>query len=141
MVTENIPLFKKWIIVVILPICLSLLFTKMAQPQAHWPIICLWDTSLPQSTCYITPQYYKDYGYFNTINGYLLGYNTFTPFLIPGMANTLNTPTYPYFGSPYQTPFPYTSTPLKAMVPYTRLDYPTYTYGSSDFYLSWVLMQ
>ena len=97
----------------------------------------------PTSYYYTNPLYYSGYGYFNSINGYLLGYAPFTPFLTPDVAyayNSYGIPTYPYFGSPYQTTFPYTTLP-GTPIPYARFDYPTYAYGSPEFYLSWVLLQ
>ena len=98
---------------------------------------------LPITYFYTNPLYYTNYGYFNSINGYLLGYLPFTPFLGPVAAasyNALGIPTFPYVGSPYQTTFPYTTLP-GTVIPYARFDYPTYVYGSPDFYLSWVLLQ
>jgi hypothetical protein len=119
-------------IIAILAIGVVLLFGPMAQAQVF-----------PSSYYYTNPLYYSGYGYFNSINGYLLGFAPFTPFLTPDVAysyNTLGIPTYPYFGSPYQTTFPYTTLP-GTPIPYARFDYPTYAYGSPDFYLSWVLLQ
>ncbi|MGA1844282.1 MAG: hypothetical protein ACMUIS_06935 [bacterium] len=97
----------------------------------------------PTSYYYTNPLFYSGYGYFNTINGYLLGYAPFSPFLTPDAAlayTSLGIPTYPYFGSPYQTTFPYTTLP-GTPIPYARFDYPTYAYGDPAFYLSWVLLQ
>jgi hypothetical protein len=71
----------------------------------------------------------------------LLGYVPFTPFLIPDISvayNLAGIPTYPYFGSLYQTTFPYQASP-GTIIPYARFDYPAYVYGSPDFYLLWVL--
>jgi hypothetical protein len=119
-------------IIAVLAIGIVLLFGPMAQAQV-----------LPTSYYYTNPLYYSGYGYFNSINGYLLGFAPFTPFLTPDVAysyNTLGIPTYPNFGSPYQTTFPYTTLP-GTPIPYARFDYPTYAYGSPDFYLSWVLLQ
>jgi len=115
-----------------LAIGVVLLLGPMAQAQVF-----------PTSYYYTNPLYYSSYGYFNTINGYLLGFAPFTPFLSPDVAltyNSLGIATYPYFGSPYQTTFPYTTLP-GTPIPYARFDYPTYVYGSPDFYLSWVLLQ
>jgi hypothetical protein len=97
----------------------------------------------PTSYYYTNPLYYSGYGYFNSIDGYLLGYGVYTPFLSPSVATTYNSfgiPTYPYFGSPYQTTFPYTTLP-GTPIPYARFDYPTYVYGDPSFYLGWTLLQ
>ena len=128
---DNYKLLRMGVIAAVLAIGLVLVFGPMAQAQ------------FPTSYFYTNPLYYPSYGYFNTINGYLLGYAPFTPFLTPNVAYTYNSygiPTYPYFGSPYQTTFPYTTLP-GTPIPYARFDYPTYAYGSPDFYLSWVLLQ
>ena len=117
--------------IVVLAISFALCFSLTAWAQ------------FPTSYYYTNPLYYYGYGYFNSINGYLLGYAPFTPFLTPNVAyayNSLGIPTWPYFGSPYQTTFPYTTLP-GTPIPYARFDYPTYAYGSPDFYLSWVLLQ
>jgi hypothetical protein len=122
---------KVWMIVALLAIGVVLISGPVAQAQ------------FPTSYYYTNPQYYSSYGYFNTINGYLLGYLPFTPFLGPAAASTYNyagIPTYPYVTSPYQTTFPYTTLP-GTIIPYARFDYPTYVYGSPDYYLSWVLIQ
>ena len=127
---------KVWVIAVALTIGVVLLFGPMAQAQSSI-------YGFPTSYYYTNPLYYSSYGYFNTINGYLLGYAPFTPFSTPDVSYTYNSygiPTYPYFGSPYQTTFPYTTLP-GTPIPYARFDYPTYAYGSPDFYLSWVLLQ
>jgi hypothetical protein len=132
MVMDNFGFLKIWIIVAVMAIGLILMFGSVTQAQIF-----------PTSYYYTNPLYYSGYGYFNSINGYLLGYAPFTPFLTPDVAysyNTLGIPTYPYFGSPYQTTFPYTTLP-GTPIPYARFDYPTYAYGSPDFYLSWVLLQ
>ncbi|MGA1840960.1 MAG: hypothetical protein ACMUIU_10070 [bacterium] len=82
-----------------------------------------------------------DEGYYNSINGYLLGYLPYSPFLAPMEASFYPLgATFPYFGSPFLTAFPYTALP-GAMNPYARFDYPAYVYGSPDFYLNWVLLQ
>jgi len=97
----------------------------------------------PTSYYYTNPLYYPNYGYFNSINGYLLGYMTYSPFLNPVTASAYNLagiPTYPYFGSPYQTTFPYTVLP-GTPIPYARFTYPSYVYGDPSFYLNWVLLQ
>ena len=128
---ENSKFLRVWLVAAVLAIGIVLVLGPMAQAQ------------FPTSYYYTNPLYYPSYGYFNTINGYLLGYAPFTPFLTPDVAyayNSYGIPTYPYFGSPYQTTFPYTTLP-GTPIPYARFDYPTYAYGSPDFYLSWVLLQ
>jgi len=122
---------KVWVTAAVLIVGIVL----MTGPMAH--------AQFPTSYYYTNPLYYTNYGYFNTINGYLLGYLPFTPFLNPVAAasyNSVGIPTYPYVGSPYQTTFPYTTLP-GTVIPYARFDYPSYVYGSPDFYLSWVLLQ
>lgn len=110
----------------------------------YWDPFCSY--YLPDSICLIYCQLYgiyADYCYSNTINGYLLGYAPFTPFLIPDASvayNLAGIPTYPYFGSPYKITFPYQAL-SGTMIPYARFDYPAYVYGSPDFYLNWVLLQ
>ncbi|MGA1865298.1 MAG: hypothetical protein ACMUHX_09570 [bacterium] len=129
---DNFRFLKIWTIVAVLALGLIFTFGSVTQAQIF-----------PTSYYYTNPLYYSGYGYFNSINGYLLGYAPFTPFLTPNAAysyNALGIPTYPYFGSPYQTTFPYTTLP-GTPIPYARFDYPTYAYGSPDFYLSWVLLQ
>ena len=128
----NLRFLRVWVIAAVLAIGVFLVFGPMAQAQVF-----------PTSYYYTSPLYYSDYGYFNTINGYLLGFAPFTPFLGPDVAlayNTLGIPTYPYFGSPYETTFPYTTLP-GTPIPYARFDYPTYTYGDPSFYLAWTLLQ
>jgi hypothetical protein len=125
---------RRFTIIAILVLGICLLSGSTAQAQG---------LTFPSSYYYTNPLYYTGYGYFNSINGYLLGYGVYTPFLNPSTAltyNTLGIPTYPYFGSPYQTTFPYTTLP-GTPIPYARFDYPTYVYGDPSFYLSWVLLQ
>ena len=132
MVMDNLRFLRVWVIAAVLVIGLVLVFGPMAQAQIF-----------PTSYYYTNPLYYSGYGYFNSINGYLLGFAPFTPFLAPTVAatyNTLGIPTYPYFGSPYQTTFPYTTLP-GTPIPYARFDYPTYVYGDPSFYLAWTLLQ
>jgi hypothetical protein len=132
MVMDNSRFLKVWVMAAVLAIGLVLVFGPMAQAQVF-----------PTSYYYTNPLYYSNYGYANTINGYLLGYGTFTPFLNTAAStsyNTLGIPTYPYFGSPYQTTFPYATLP-GTPIPYARFDYPTYTYGDPSFYLAWTLLQ
>lgn len=129
---DNFRFVRMWVLVAVLAIGAVLVLGPMAQAQIF-----------PTSYYYTSPLYYPSYGYFNTINGYLLGFAPFTPFLTPDVATTYNTlgiPTYPYFGSPYQTTFPYTTLP-GTPVPYARFDYPTYSYGDPSFYLAWTLLQ
>jgi hypothetical protein len=128
----NLRFLRVWVIVAVLAIGMFLVLGPMAQAQVF-----------PTSYYYTSPLYYSDYGYFNTINGYLLGFAPFTPFLGPDVAyayNSLGIATYPYFGSPYETTFPYTTLP-GTPIPYARFDYPTYTYGDPSFYLAWTLLQ
>ncbi len=130
---ENSRLLKIWVFAFALLIGVVLMAAPIAQAQLSWP------SSYP----YTNPLYYPGAGYFNSINGYLLGYLTFSPFLNPSTASIYNTfgiPTYPYFGSPYQTTFPYTVLP-GTPIPYARFSYPSYVYGDPSFYLSWVLLQ
>jgi hypothetical protein len=132
-VMDNYKYLRVWVIVAVLAIGAIFLFGPTAQAQYTFP-----------STYYYTnPLYYSGYGYFNSINGYLLGYGVYTPFLTPSVSaayNSYGIPTYPYFGSPYQTTFPYTTLP-GTPIPYARFDYPTYTYGDPSFYLAWNLLQ
>jgi hypothetical protein len=128
----NLRFLKVWVIAAVLVFGVLLLFGPMAQAQVF-----------PTSYYFTNPLYYSGYGYFNSIDGYLLGYGTYTPFLSPTVAtayNSLGIPTYPYFGSPYQTTFPYTTLP-GTPIPYARFDYPTYVYGDPSFYLAWTLLQ
>jgi len=131
MVMENYKLLKIWVIIIALAIGVLMMNVSMVNAQ------------FPLSYYYTNPLYYPSYGYFNSINGYLLGYAPFTPFLTPNVAaayNLLSIPTYPYVASPYQTTFPYTTLP-GTITPYARFDYPSYVYGSPSFYLNWVLLQ
>jgi hypothetical protein len=129
---DNLRFLKVWVIAFVLVFGVLLLFNPMAQAQVF-----------PTSYYYTNPLYYSGYGYFNSIDGYLLGYGVYTPFLSPSVATAYNSygiPTYPYFGSPYQTTFPYTTLP-GTPIPYARFDYPTYVYGDPSFYLGWTLLQ
>ena len=129
---DNYMFLRMMLICATLAIGIALIFVPIARAQIF-----------PTSYYYTNPLYFNDYGYFNTINGYLLGFAPFTPFLTPDVAyvyNSFGISTYPYFGSPYQTTFPYSTLP-GTPIPYARFDYPTYSYGSPDFYLSWVLLQ
>jgi hypothetical protein len=131
MVMENSRFLKLWAVAIVLVIGVVLMTGPMAVAQ------------FPASYYYTNPLYYSSYGYFNTIDGYLLGYAPFTPFLTPDVASAYNysgIPTYPYVGSPYQTTSPYTTLP-GTIIPYARFDYPSYVYGDPSFYLNWVLIQ
>ncbi len=89
------------------------------------------------------PFYNLGYGYFPPIPGNLLGLYNVNPFLTPYedyLYNFFGNVTYPYFGSPYTTVFPFNTLP-GTPIPYERFNYPSYVYGSGDFYLSWVLLQ
>jgi len=99
------------------------------------------NAQLPATYYYTSPLYYPALGgsYFNTIDGYLLGYNTFNPFLAPPVADAYNLagiPTYPYLTNPFQTTFPYAT--LDVLAPYAPPAYPTFTYGSVDLYSLWL---
>jgi hypothetical protein len=140
---RNLRFLRVWILIAVLAIGLVLLFGPTAQSQILPTSYYYQSQILPTSYYYTNPLYYSGYGYFNSINGYLLGYGVYTPFLAPSVATAYNSfgiPTYPYFGSPYQTTFPYTTLP-GTPIPYARFDYPTYTYGDPSFYLSWTLLQ
>ena len=58
------------IIIAVLVICAIFLSGSISQAQIF-----------PTSYYYTNPLYYSGYGYFNSINGYLLGYAPFTPFI------------------------------------------------------------
>jgi hypothetical protein len=94
---------------------------------------------LPASYYYTAPLAFPTYGYFNTIDGFLLGYNAFNPFLSPSVADAYTLagiPTFPYLTNPYSTTFPYAT--LDAYAPYAPPAYPTFTYGSPDIYSLWL---
>jgi len=105
--------------------CLSLSMTASAQ--------------LPASFYYTQPLFYSSYGYANTIDGYLLGYNTYSPFLAPTVASAYSLAglsVYPYLTNPYQTAFPYAT--LDVLAPYAPPAFPTFTYGDPALYALWV---
>ena len=124
------------------------------------PVFCQYSNSaVPISYFYTSPLFYTDYGYINSIIEpfYYLGYgykppiegnttlawNLYTPFNNAYSAYLLNffeIPTFNFFGSLYHTTFPYQTLPGTGY-PYTRFQYPTYSYGSSNIYQSWLLMQ
>jgi hypothetical protein len=111
--------------VIALALCLSL--GTIAQAQ------------LPVSYYYTAPLAFPTYGYFNTIDGYLLGYDTFNPFLAPAVADAYalaGIPVYPYLTNPFSTTFPYAT--LDVYAPYAPPAYPTFTYGSTDIYSLWL---
>lgn len=129
---------KKGMIIIILLVIVGLFFGSIAGAQWY---LCfgVW----PQTLCHLYPSFYTEYGYFNSINGYLLGFAPFTPFLTHDVSahyDLAGIPTYPYTGSPYLATFPYQTLP-ETIMPYARFDYPSYVYGPADFYLNWVLMQ
>jgi hypothetical protein len=106
--------------------CLSLSVTAGAQ-------------LLPASFYYTQPLYYPSYAYTNTIDGYLLGYNTYSPFLAPPVADAYTLAgidVYPYLTNPYSTAFPYAT--LDVLAPYAPPAYPTFTYGDPALYALWV---
>jgi hypothetical protein len=105
--------------------CLSLSMTAGAQ--------------LPVSFYYTQPLYYPSYTYTNTIDGYLLGFNTYSPFLAPPVADAYTLaglPVFPYLTNPYSTAFPYAT--LDVLAPYAPPAYPTFTYGDPALYALWV---
>ncbi|MBN2373524.1 hypothetical protein JXL19_07045 [bacterium] len=123
------------------------------------PALCQFPVIPPVSYYYTNPLYFSDYGYINSITdpfyylgyGYkppiegdtLLGWNRFNPFLDAYsvyLYNFLGIPTYGYVNSPYQSVFPFRTLPGTGY-PYERFVYPTYTYGSPEFYQNWVDIQ
>jgi hypothetical protein len=110
-------------------IAMTLVITMQSQVQAQ----------LPVSYYYTSPLAFPTYSYFNTIDGYLLGYNTFNPFLAPAVADTYalaGIPVFPYLSNPFSTTFPYAT--LDVVAPYAPPAYPTFTYGSVDLYSLWL---
>jgi len=106
--------------------CLSLSLTASAQ-------------FLPASYYYTQPLYYPSYAYSNTIDGFLLGFNTYSPFLAPSVASAYTTAginVYPYLSNPFSTAFPYAT--LDVLNPYAPVAYPTFTYGDPSLYAYWV---
>jgi hypothetical protein len=107
--------------------CLSLSMTASAQ--------------LPASFYYTQPLFYTSYGYANTIDGYLLGYNTYSPFLAPSVADYYaysGLSVYPYLTNPFQTTFPYAT--LDVLAPYAPPAFPTFTYGDPALYSLWIAL-
>jgi hypothetical protein len=98
------------------------------------------NAQLPASYYYTAPLAFPTLsGYYNTIDGYLLGYNTFNPFLAPAVADAYTLagiPVYPYLSNPFSTAFPYAT--LDVYAPYAPPAYPTFTYGSADIYSLWL---
>ncbi|MGA1867564.1 MAG: hypothetical protein ACMUJM_03345 [bacterium] len=112
--------------VIALALCLSL--GTMANAQF-----------LPASYYYTSPLAFPSYSYFNTIDGYLLGFNTFNPFLAPAVADAYTLagiPVFGYLSNPYATAFPYST--LDVLAPYAPPVYPTFTYGAPDIYSLWL---
>lgn len=112
--------------VVAIVFCLSLGTTVSAQ-------------YLPSSYYYTAPLAFPSYGYFNSIDGYLLGYNAFNPFLAPATSSAYNLagiPTFGYLSNPFSTTFPYAT--LDVFAPYAPPVYPTFTYGAPDIFSLWL---
>jgi hypothetical protein len=106
--------------------CLSLSLTASAQ-------------FLPASYYYTQFLYYLLYAYTNIIDGYLLGFNTYSPFLAPPVADVYTTAgidVYPYLTNPFSTTFPYAT--LDVLAPYAPVAYPTFTYGDPALFAYWV---
>ena len=139
---------KRHFIPVILLIALILIIGETVHSQAPIVWYYLWPNSIwsiPDSLWLIYLNSLDPHfdPYFNRINGRLLGYMTYTPFLDSDRSvvfGMLNIPSYPFFGSHYRNTFPYT-TLSRTVVPYARFDYPAYGYGSPDFYVDWILLQ
>ena len=95
---------------------------------------------LPASYYYTAPLAFPSYVYSNTIApSYLLGYNTFNPFLAPAVADAYtlaDIPVYPYLTNPFSTAFPYAT--LDVYAPYAPPAYPTFTYGAADLFSLWL---
>jgi hypothetical protein len=109
-----------------LALCLSVAVTANAQ-------------YLPTSYYYTAPLAFPSYSYFNTINGPLLGFDTFSPFLSPSVADyyvDYGIPVYPYLTNPYSTAYPYAT--LDVYAPYAPPVYPTFSYGNIDLYSLWL---
>ncbi|MGA1825776.1 MAG: hypothetical protein ACMUIP_14060 [bacterium] len=110
-------------------IVIAIIITTHFQAQAQ----------LPDSYYYTTALAFPAYGYFNTIDSYLLGYNAFNPFLAPAVADAYTVagiPVFPYLSNPYSTAFPYAT--LDVLAPYAPPVYPTFTYGTPDIYSLWL---
>ena len=114
---------------------------------------------LPVSYYYANPLYFSTYGYINSITdpfyylgyGYqppiaendLLGAYTYSPFLDPYsvyLFDFFGIPSYPYLSYREQITFPYQALP-GTIQPYMTPNYPTFSYGSIDNYLSWINLQ
>lgn len=113
--------------------CLSLSVTARAQ--------------LPVSYYYTSPLYYPTYSYTNTISSYdssyydpfLLGFNTYSPFLAPPVADAhtlAGIDVYGYLTNPFSTAFPYAT--LDVYNPYAPVAYPTFTYGDPSLFAYWL---
>jgi hypothetical protein len=110
-------------------LCLSVAVTANAQSSYY----------LPASYYYTSPLAFPSYSYFNTINGPLLGYDVFSPFLAPSVADyyiDAGIPVYGYLTNPYSTAYPYAT--LDVLAPYAPPVYPTFSYGSVDLYSLWL---
>ena len=114
----------------IMVIVIAMIITAHFQAQAQ----------LPASYYYTSPLAFPTYGYTNTINpGYLLGYNTFNPFLAPVATDAYTLagiPTFGYLTNSYSTTFPYAT--LDVGAPYAPPVYPTASYGATDLYSLWL---
>ncbi|MGA1867555.1 MAG: hypothetical protein ACMUJM_03300 [bacterium] len=123
---------KSWSLhslILIMAVAIAFILTLYSHTQAQ----------LPTSYYYSSPLSFPEYGYFNTIDGYLLGYNTFNPFLAPPVADAYTLagiPIYGYLTNPYATAFPYAT--LDVLAPYAPPVYPTFTYGAPDLYVLWL---
>ncbi|MGA1868857.1 MAG: hypothetical protein ACMUJM_09955 [bacterium] len=114
---------------------------------------------LPISYYYLDPLYFTTYGYINSITdpfyylgyGYkppiagndLLGAYSYNPFLDPYavyLYNYFDSATYPYLSYIEAIPFPYQALP-GTFQPYGPPNYPTYSFGLVDYYLSWINLQ
>ena len=97
---------------------------------------------LPVSYYYTQPLAFSSYTYYNTISDldpYLLGFNTFSPFLAPAVTPSYilaDVPIFPYLTNPYTTAFPYAT--LDVLAPYAAPAYPTFTYGDPALYSLWL---
>lgn len=148
----NINMLYQLLVAIFVILCLNL-FIMPETPLCQFPTIP------PVSYYYTNPLFFPSYGYINSISdpfyylgyGYkppikgdsLLGWNLFSPFLnaySSYLYNFFEITTYGYSNSPYQTAFPYKTLPGTGY-PYSRFVYPSYSYGSADFYKSWVNFQ
>lgn len=94
---------------------------------------------LPLSYYYTSPVAFPAYGYTNSIDNYLLGFNSFNPFLAPAAVDAYTLagiPTFGYLNNTYSTTFPYATLDVEA--PYAPPVYPTVSYGDPDLYSLWL---